>query len=185
MFPSHRLPFPSRPVSSPAPVALEAIASRALARHNARCDYSHSRGFAHAMDETSNLNSTTTNGSDTRSSDSPIVGVIAAAAVVVALLALLALLAIVPSVFSPGSLCLYTDGRSRCMRNRRRQHPGGQVDMESREDAPNGTTGLQTLNSTSPAQNYKFSQASKSQSSLPSHKSNSSEVWYVLEFFFF
>ena len=57
-----------------------------MARHNARCDYSHSRGFAHAMDGTINLNSTTTNESDAGSSGSPILGVFAAVAVVVVVL---------------------------------------------------------------------------------------------------
>ncbi|KAH7231363.1 uncharacterized protein BKA55DRAFT_625337 [Fusarium redolens] len=108
-------------------------------------------------------NSTKANGSDSGPSISTMLGVIAAV-----VLAVVALMALGP-----------------CILNRRRQHPGAQVDIESREDAPNGTIGLQTLDSTSPTQNYKFPQASKSRSSLASHTSNSLELWYVLDFFFF
>ncbi|KAG6995919.1 hypothetical protein FocnCong_v014977 [Fusarium oxysporum f. sp. conglutinans] len=106
------------------------------------------------MDGTSNSNSTTANESDGGSSGSTILGVIAAVAVVVVILR-----AIV-----------------QCMLILRKL-PGAQGDIESREDVPSGTTGLQILNSTSPAQNYKFFQASKSQSSSASHQLNSSEVW--------
>ncbi|WAO97029.1 Hypothetical protein NCS54_01473300 [Fusarium falciforme] len=105
------------------------------------------------MGGTSNLNSTMTNDSDAGSSGSPILGVIAAVAVVVVVLR-----AIV-----------------QCMLNQRKLS-GAQGDSESRGDVPNGTTGLQTLNSTSPAQDYKIFQSPKSQLSSASHKFNSSEV---------
>lgn len=61
------------------------------------------------MGGTSNLNSTTANGSDTGSSNSAILGIIAAV-----VMAVVALLAIVPSVFSPSSLCPHTDDQDAC-----------------------------------------------------------------------
>ncbi|KAH7190672.1 hypothetical protein BKA60DRAFT_663790, partial [Fusarium oxysporum] len=51
-----------------------------------------------------------------------------------------------------------------------------QGDIESRHVAPGGIVTLQTLDSTSPAESYKFPPSSKTQPSLESHTIDSSEL---------
>lgn len=54
------------------------------------------------------------------------------------------------------------------------------MDVESHVYAVNDMTDLQTLNSTNPAQNYKVSQVSKSQTALTRHNFETLELWYIL-----
>ncbi|EXL39733.1 hypothetical protein FOCG_17669 [Fusarium oxysporum f. sp. radicis-lycopersici 26381] len=65
----------------------------------------------------------------------------------------------------------------------RRQHMQARGDIESRHVAPGGIVTLQALDSTSPAEKYKFPPSSKTQPSLESHIIDSSELWYVLDHF--
>ncbi|KAI8411227.1 hypothetical protein FOFC_07821 [Fusarium oxysporum] len=67
----------------------------------------------------------------------------------------------------------------------RRQHMQARGDIESRHVAPGGipVVTLQTLDSTSPAEKYKFPPSSKTQPSLESHIIDSSELCTFLTTF--
>ncbi|KAJ0133310.1 Uncharacterized protein HZ326_23625 [Fusarium oxysporum f. sp. albedinis] len=63
-----------------------------------------------------------------------------------------------------------------CIVKRKRQHIQAQENIESRHVAPGGIVTLQTLDSTSPAESYKFPPSSKTQPFLELHTIDSSEL---------